>query len=176
MSLVPFHLVFIVFGGAEHLSKYRMVQHCGQDWNKIKFSFQSIPLHLLVNTQYCSFLRVVRVGSRKKYWTVALSKAEVNHWKTFQDSKSKVVDAWDAGSPVTLGRPHSDCQKHISAPWRQGDVLEGAQAPADPDWVSCPPLILGWPWISYSTSSGKCVILIKPVSMVLTGVKGNEYM
>lgn len=48
----------------------------------MKFSFQSIPLHLLVNTSYCSFLRVAKVGSKREwYWIVELSKAEVHHCK-----------------------------------------------------------------------------------------------
>lgn len=43
-----------------------------------------------------------------------------------------------AGSPVTLGEPHNDGQQHTPVLWRKGSVVEGAQASADPDWISCP--------------------------------------
>lgn len=127
---------YCLFGCTEHLSKYRMVQHCGQDWQKITFSFQSIPLHLLVNTRYCSFLRVARVGSRKEMiLSCGFPKEKSNTVRPSEAARPGLV-LW-AGSPVTLGEPHSNGRQPSPVLWRQGSAVEGTQASAAPDWISC---------------------------------------
>lgn len=40
--LTCFCVFFFLFGCTEHFSKYRMVQHYGQGWDKIKFSINSL--------------------------------------------------------------------------------------------------------------------------------------